>query len=285
MKNNKLLLAALTAFTVILSSCGLTERTANTENTEERTTTSATATAEETTAATTESTTSASETATSADTVDLAGLSWAVEPTFEYESLFYCPVCDNINSYGENIGIQVLDEKTLLPIGVHDGHGGAEPARWVYDPERELFGIAGYGMIEMHPIGEFANEFSEYADETHVVYIVDSTNRYFDEYFNGDCFAEFGKCALARGNTFVTDFVYDCQYYGRTNVPFFALGKDDKYGITDVPFFALGKDGKCGITDENGEVIIPFVLDEIVIIDKDTAAARYNGKCGIVRIP
>jgi len=267
MKNNKILMAALLALTVILSSCVSAGGTAYTDNTKERTTTATTT--EETTTATSETTATASETTATAVTNDLAGLSWAVEPTFEYESLFYCPVCDNINSYGENTGIHVLDEKTLLPAGAHDGHGGTELARWVYDPQRELFGIAGYGMIEMYPIADFAKEFSEYADETHVVYGVDSTNRYFEEYFGGDCFAEFGKCALARGNTFVTDFVYDYQCEGRTN----------------VPFFALCMDGKCGITDENGEVIIPFVLDDIMIIDKGTAVARYNGKCGIVMVP
>jgi len=39
-----------------------------------------------------------------------------------------------------------------------------------------------------------------------------------------------------------------------------------------------------GILDTNGSISVPFVFDAILLIDEETAFAKYNGKYGILDI-
>jgi hypothetical protein len=76
-----------------------------------------------------------------------------------------------------------------------------------------------------------------------------------------------GKIALVRGNTFVTEFIFDG----------FALMEGNKY----IPF---RHNGKMGLLDADGKMVLPFTLDEFEFIDEDLAFARVGGKFGILSV-
>jgi len=79
------------------------------------------------------------------------------------------------------------------------------------------------------------------------------------------------KFAVAYGMDFVTDFIFDYEVWKRTNSPI-------------KNFIAVKSGGKWGVINKNGDIAVPFELDDIIFSGEDTAFALYNGKYGILEI-
>jgi hypothetical protein len=235
-------------------------------------------------------------------------LVWLVEPTLEYEKVWYSPIEDVFVIGREEIdigftsyGAEIIDETTGEIIGTHgeDGFTPASVTRWVYDSERQLIGIyadANHGVsdIDIHPISEFAERFPDYVDNAIVVYEVDSSMRetFQDEmtgteweHFSGEAFSE--NVAVAYNGLLVTDFIFNTggNIYNNSHTyatePFSSALRGKQ-----IPSFALLYQGdKRGIIDKNGDVLVPFVFEDIMIIDESSAFAKYNGMYGIISIP
>ena len=207
-------------------------------------------------------------------------ITWLVEPTLEYDNIYYCPDC---GLFGFDHDGDILDPKTGLITKDKNiiGHGwqghSISDSEWLYDEARELYGIyftdIGDEYLKFCPKNDFAKKepFSYYVDSMNAFRKVDSSKIKqadsewdFIEYdLSGAYIGD--KYALAYGTTFITDFIYD-EYDAGHHV------------------FATRMDGKWGMIDKFGNIVIPFVLEKIMIIDGSTAFAKYNGKYGILEI-
>jgi len=78
------------------------------------------------------------------------------------------------------------------------------------------------------------------------------------------------KYAFAYNSTFVTDFIYDYSGWWAHN------DRDDAV--------AVGLNGKWGVIGKDGEIMVPFVFDELIFIDDVSAFAKCNGKYGILDV-
>ncbi|MCL2194772.1 MAG: WG repeat-containing protein [Oscillospiraceae bacterium] len=67
--------------------------------------------------------------------------------------------------------------------------------------------------------------------------------------------------------TILTDFVYDDVPWGN-NLGIIAVRQGERWGTVD----------------HNGDLIIPLMFENIVLIDEETAFVRYNGRYGILDI-
>ena len=194
----------------------------------------------------------------------------------------------------------IIDPATGLLTGeYHGGHGGRMPD-WVYDPQAGLFGHPGLSAdysiwnarLGMYPLDEFderalsvnlylasidpdweqaVRQQLESLDGLVVVQSVDYSARQYDEppreqiwYLPAEGYS--GRFALMNNREFVTDFTYDA------------------FSNVSIDFAAMSMDGKWGLLDHSGATVIPFVFDHFVIIDKETAFAKFNGRYGILDI-
>jgi hypothetical protein len=129
--------------------------------------------------------------------------------------------------------------------------------------------VMSVGCIESAPMQE-SPQITEAVNQIMIVHEVDSSIRIPHFQQQGEEFPEeafTGRIAVAYNSEFVTEF--DFINYNRGG------------GQTLV---TLIKDGKHGIIDKNGDVIIDFIFDEIIIIDDSTAFAKHDGKYGIISI-
>ena len=203
-------------------------------------------------------------------------IAWLVPPSLDYKEIWYCCMCDVFAELDANGAL--IDKITgELQQRGHGGHGSPFFPRWVYDEERGLFGRAGTfakgSAVEVFPIDEFAQRFPENINDVHVVYLADSSERFDDMMHGGEGLtpeAYKGKCALARGNVFITDFIYGNESFIN--------------GIEVSGSFTMVIDGKYGIIDEDGDVIVPFDFDDLRRIDKSSAFAKFDGKYGIISV-
>jgi hypothetical protein len=197
-------------------------------------------------------------------------LTWLVEPTLNYESFWFCNGCDIGFS---NDGWQI-NERTGMPIdNFHGGHGGWIEEKWVYDPANSLLGLVERD-IDLHPINQFSTKFPSYTNQVLTIHSVDSSKQ---EFFNCEMdgarwimpdSAYHGTVAVMFNGEFVTDFEFKGVGSGRV--------------VSDV--VSVTQNGMHGIVDKNGNIVIPFILEEILIICDSTAFAKHNGLWGIISI-
>ena len=226
---------------------------------------------------------------------------WDVQPTLNLGNVRQCNCGQFVND-----DWQTIDPNTGAIIGDHLGHGGPPPS-FVYDRERRLFGHPGYGfgyhdLLGMHPIDDFMDminrsfsDFDWWLNPTQgliAIEAVDSSRRTYYERESLNQYDELvsetfwglnpearpGRFALMNDREFVTGFDFD--------------GVNIHYNNSEremIPaFMAVSQNGKWGLVNWNGVVLIPFVFENLVIINQHypfTAFARYNGRYGILDIP
>jgi len=170
--------------------------------------------------------------------------------------------------------------------------GGGADSEFIYDRIKNLYGcwsvnydVSFSGMIEKE---EFLTHFGTYIrafrevdsdkikwydwelSRTASYYVPDwikhqMPDDFLDEAYIGD------KYAIAYGVDFVTDFIYD---YNIT----WLYSRDMEEVIT------VKLNGKWGAIGKHGETLAPFVFDDFIFIDNDSAFVKYNGKYGILDV-
>ena len=217
-------------------------------------------------------------------------LIWAVAPNLEHEHIWLCS-CGLFSDPDFN----AIDPVTGLLTGGHKyGHGGPGP-EFVYDRERSLFGQPNYGffyhdLIGVHPIAEFEaiapswilNQSSGLIS----VQSVDSSLRQYygdlgienappewDDYWDLTEEAFTGRFAIMYNRQFVTDFIFDGGAYWWYRFSF----NEDGSGRENLGFIAMRQGGLWGLVDRSGNTILPFVFDELIVINESTAFARIDG--------
>jgi hypothetical protein len=213
-------------------------------------------------------TTAHSTISSSVDTTPLHadGFHWILKPTYEYQSLTYCPLCDIFyNEHG-----QIICETTGEEMGLKNAHGGMGSHIWTYDPTLEVFGFednSGFALFGEPPAGIVA------------VYEVDSTmTEQVEAYYSGVFLREeafTGKIALVVDGGFISGFSHDAEFTdGRIE------RRQTGRGATVA---AVNQDGRWGVIGTNGNVIA-FVFDEIRIINDHSAFAKMDGVWGILAL-
>jgi len=212
-----------------------------------------------------------------------AELRWIIPPALEHMSITNCS-CGHFR----NEDWWVVDPTTGLAVGYHGGHGGPGPA-YVYDRERQLMGQPGenfgfgYGeTIGMFPFNEFAAMGHLYG--IRAVESVDSSRRTYyelpyglgvDYYWHLDEDAFLGQFAVMYNQQFITEFIFD------SGSQFFNTGwhLDTSLGV-----IAMRQNGMWGLIDRYGNTALPFIFENLVLINEERAFARYNGSYGILDI-
>ena len=211
-------------------------------------------------------------------------LAWLIEPNLPHQSIHLC-----------NCGLfvdgdwNIIDPITGLLTGeFHYGHGGPPPPL-VYDATLNLLGHAGYGMgyhqlYGMVPVDDISDVFSdwylEYTSGITAVELVDSTLREYWEWYDGGWNltedAHLGYFALMYNHQFTTVFAFHEIRTARVINNFEITGR--------LPFAAVRIDNLWGMVDINGNIIIPYMFEDLTVINKNTAFARFNGAYGILDI-
>ena len=212
------------------------------------------------------------------------GLVWIVEPTYD-EVKYYLG------------GFLVLDEFILDawnrdiysydPEWIEFSIGDSDPGEFLYDEEKQLYGrwFRTYALIltDMYPASDFNDKIPilPYRDKLNKLNafrkvdsdkIIGKTGEISIDIFEILNDAYIGdKYAFAYNSTFVTDFIYDYSVNWWIH-----NDRDDAV--------AVGLDGKWGVIGKDGEIMAPFVFDELIFIDDVAAFAKYNGKFGILDV-
>ncbi|MCL2361447.1 MAG: WG repeat-containing protein [Defluviitaleaceae bacterium] len=227
-----------------------------------------------------------------------SGPVWVVQPTIYHNRIRQCNCGQFVSA-----DWQTIDPVTGQVSGEHLGHGGHGPAL-VYDQARNLFGHPGYGfgyhdMLGMHQINDFLNmlnnnyaEFYWWRNPTDGLIAIESVDsairNYYDfEYVNeGNNLvrrefwylpteAHSGRFALMYNGVFETDFIFD-----GVNIRFAEWEQ-----LRDSSTMSVSQNGRWGLVDRRGNTLIPFMFENLVIIDQNTAFARHNGRYGILSLP
>lgn len=242
-------------------------------------------------------------------------LVWVVLPTLEYDYVRGC-VCGvfSIQRSQDVFEWTVIDPITGNKTDEeHSEHTGF-PAR-VYDPERGLFGDVGYnhpllGLHGMHSFHEFINILERHYTEIDpsllqhdsVREAYESQLEWFKQllsYLNGSKMVQRVDYSLKRDiqedggelerwllaeEAFMEEFAV--MYRGRLVTDFIFDDTCRQFFIRNenLIFAVVSKGGYWGIIDESGNTLIPFVFDNMVSIDENTAFAKYNGYYGILDI-
>jgi hypothetical protein len=205
--------------------------------------------------------------------MDDSGIAWIVEPTLEYEYVFYCLTC----GYTANFFTYVLNESTGQIDGNHLGHGGFSDAEWLYDSENGMIGIRIFGWDEeiiIHAIDQFSTYFSygalKYARQIDSANIIKEEHGWYTTYILGEKY-ENSKYAIMYGSTLLTDFIYDrpdnlCGYFAYKNA---------------IP---VSREGKWGFINTMGDLIIPLIFDHAASSNGEIAFVKINGKYGIIDV-
>jgi hypothetical protein len=218
-------------------------------------------------------------------------IAWRVQPTLDYESIRMC----NCGMFFEGSGWNAIDPVTGQRSGTeHAGHGGAGP-NWVYDPVRNLFGHSSYGEGYHRNIGLFPlNEFESGVrgmNLPHSDWLLSTTDRFLlvqsidsslpregdwdNWYLPSEAFS--GRYALMYNRELVTDFIYDGGQPWWHDFTF--NDADTGRRLTNIP---VSWNGDWGMLDQTGNIVLPFMFENIVRIDEDTAFARFEGRYGIL---
>ena len=206
---------------------------------------------------------------------DNNGIVWLVEPTLDYDDVYYCTRC----GYTANTFIYILDESTGQIAEEHEGHGGPYSQNWLYDSENGMFGLYRFGWdeeITIHSVSDFPIHFSSYSDTLNYVRQVNFNDIIMVEddwenfYKLGDKY-ENSKYAISYGSTLLTEFIYDRS----DNM---SVSLEYKYAIP------VSINGKWGFIDKRGNLIIPLIFDHVATSDGDTAFVKINNKYGIIDV-
>jgi hypothetical protein len=203
---------------------------------------------------------------------------WIIPPELEYERVMYCG-CGKFRGYIHGDERDILDPKTGLQTGdIHREHGRGAYVPWIYDPNLNLFGhdvqsYSGLGL-SLYSADEFLLKFEQLNNTVNLFLKVDSTKQYTDEWGNtlllDGAYSEFW--GAAHGTKLITGSVYTAGGSGVRN--------QDVISVVD----AVDGVDKHGIICKNGEVIVPFWYDNIVVIDNKSAFVLFEGKWGILAI-
>jgi len=216
---------------------------------------------------------------------------WVVQPTIYLSEVRQCNCGQFVNSDWNTI-----DPETGLVLSDHLGHGGSDPG-FVYDRARELFGHPGYGigyrdMYGMHSVEEFfAILHNNYAafdwwhSPTEGFLVIQSVDSSLRNYYSFDDTSEpywylpqeafLGRFAFMNNGEFVTDFIFEGVRH--------RYASWEQLRTSDIVSVNMG--GRWGLVDRTGANLIPFMFENLVIIDENTAFARYNGRYGILNLP
>jgi hypothetical protein len=216
------------------------------------------------------------ESSTPAEPSKLAidGIEWLVEPSFEYDYIYYCEGCGWSSDKG------IIDENTGQPLYEHPGHGGWSE-EFYYDEEENIVGYSTYApgvsTYTTYSTEEFPTQFPKYANTLNLFAGYDSTKVEIKVSEIAEDFTEHnidetlsGKCAVALGEKFFTAFEFeDGERFARRK-------------FNNI--IAVKKDGKWGVIDKDGKTAAPFVFEDAISIDDTTAFAKYEGKWGIIKV-
>jgi len=213
----------------------------------------------------------------------ISDIDWFVQPELEYYKVFICDICCFVEAETNNGEYVAINPRTgLTTFDDHPGHCG-DFNKFVYDPERNLFGYPGYSsekhyLIGMYPLNEWPWWEAESSYRLITVEIVDSSLREKLDWGEPHWWqlrnnAYSGKFALMYNGKFLTDFIYNDISH-------------------DTAFFgcvAMRKDDKWGILDNNADELVPFIFEHIALGHDYTSGnlivfAKYNDKYGIIRL-
>jgi len=210
---------------------------------------------------------------------------WKVEAELEYDKIYYCAGCDLLKD------ADISDIKTIIEtftsydgtVYICSAHGMLT-RQFFIDEEKELvivYETSDGGAFIYYYTPEELNERRSWP-----VYNFDSSRLYAFRRINsekiiihedngeithvdfGDAIID-GKYALVQGTTFITDFIYD-DY------------KSWGARYTSIDFTDFKLDDKWGIVDKTGNIILPFIFEDIEFINDKYAFAKYGGKYGIL---
>ena len=202
-------------------------------------------------------------------------LVWLVQPTLEYDDVQWDGLCGVLAFKNGDLDHSIVDERTGQFIRWHDiGHGGGGAAEWLYDSEKNLFGLYIHffgASVELHPINEFSQHFPDSTNTLNLVRQVDSTAiAEIDYTYDMGAKYENSRYAVAYGTTFITEFVYD--------TPIFDTGRIYRNSIP------VQSNNRWGFIDRNG-IAIPFVFEDVVVGgSEETAFVKINDRYGIIDI-
>ena len=220
---------------------------------------------------------------------------WLVAPTLEHE---YIRLCSCGVFFGPDW--MVIDPVTGLSTGdMKLGHGGPGPG-FVYDPALGLFGQPSYGffyhdLIGMHPMDEFEAIAPSWTLSNSggliSVQSVDSSMRNYmryeeytlpewDDYWNLDEEAFSGRFAVMYNRRLITNFIFDDGAHWWYRFSF----NEDGSGRENLDFIAMRHGGSWGLIDINGNGILPFMFENLIVINEHSAFARVDGRYGILDI-
>ena len=200
---------------------------------------------------------------------DYSEFVWIVPPMLEHNFIYHCVVCDSFTPTFDCYSGRRIDRKTGefmdedVPRG---GHGGSGDLVF-YDSEKNLIGIRNvHGPTQMFPFDGFIENTNDFVVAGWVnspVWV-----EKWDE--SGWWYEDPDKYAVMYNGRFITDFLFDEFNY------------EGVAGRSRNAIIAMGMEGSWGLIDRNGNVALPFVFEHIVVIDNDTAFAKYNGRYGIL---
>ena len=222
------------------------------------------------------------------------GIVWTVLPQLEHGRVYR-------NSFGHYTFDEAFQFYPTREINSATGQltgehmwGYPPLGHYTYDIERGLFGQPVYAeeyhfSFGMHPTDQFPEILYTWFEDISwftnrqlfpVAGVDSSMRRYWGPNHLGidhgwwllteDAFS--GKYAIMDNNNglqFVTDFVFD-WIAADFLFDMIEVRVNDMYGY--------------GIVDERGEFVIPAIFEHIVIIDENTAFAKYEGRYGILDI-
>ncbi|MCL2399535.1 MAG: WG repeat-containing protein [Defluviitaleaceae bacterium] len=220
-------------------------------------------------------------------------LIWTVPPTLEHNGIRLC----NCGRFTD-LNRKVIDPNTGI-LGEEDGgHGGASPD-FVYDRERELFGQSSYGnpyhgSIGMHPLEKFSQttELLWALQNSSGLIAVEAVDSSLREIYEGEFWEEWwlvdeafsGQFAVMYNHQFITDFIFDDGAHWWHSYRFAFDEADFQFVVLDLDFITVSKNGKWGLIDRHGNIALEFIFENLVMIDENTAFAKYNGRYGILDI-
>ncbi|MCL2697386.1 MAG: WG repeat-containing protein [Oscillospiraceae bacterium] len=210
----------------------------------------------------------------------LEDLNWLVKPGFINYSLGYCGMHDAFSDGGI-----FVDERTGLPTG-HEHHahgGGASRGAWIYDIELDLMGKSGSDYngapFILEPRSEFAELFPDDTESIKIVYSVDSAMKFEEEYVSNELpISVYTGVAVAVGNELITDIICESVWLSIPDNKFWirqGRRTSDRIGFID-------ESGKYGVINRNGDVVLPFEFETVLVIDAWTAFVMFDGRWGIV---
>ncbi|MCL2212738.1 MAG: WG repeat-containing protein [Oscillospiraceae bacterium] len=221
-------------------------------------------------------------------TTDENGFVWIVPPQFDYEWIVHD---GDVNMLGdehrqmvwEHVGQyqKIICSNTGQLIFGHGIDGRCGNSRIGYDPitGKIIVSALGFDYDPVTPEEFVTSPELAWRQMPNVfrVELIDSTQRqpnlnYYGDGFILTCEAFLGKFALFRGAAQLTDFVYTS---GNT------ISGDSSNG-----YLAMERidDGMWGIYNPQGEIVIPFIFEHIVMIGGGRAFVRQNGLYGIMHI-